>query len=108
MLRKKMVTRRWHRSDTKRCTVSVSSSPSSGRARIDSCQLPEDFLQCLFGLRVAVHVSPRDEAEGASDLSDAPIAVEFGAPPLMLSRNVDDGAKNKLPVTGLLKSSRRS
>src|SRR6202035_4343992 len=26
-----------------------------GRGRIDSFQLPEDFLQCLFGLHVVVH-----------------------------------------------------
>jgi hypothetical protein len=63
----------------------------------------EAILFCVLS-----DVSPTNEAEGASDLIEAQVAGEFCASPVMLSRNVDDGAKNKLPVTGLLKSSRRS
>jgi hypothetical protein len=75
---------------------------------------PIYLLRLSFGplsdpiLGVLSDVSSTDEGKGASYLSDAAIAVEFGASPLILSRNVDDGAKNEPPVTGLLKSRRRS
>jgi len=59
----------------------------------------------------AKRLQKNKKANGASGLSSMHLqllAAEFGPSSLILSRNVDHGAKNKLPVTGLLKSNRRS
>src|SRR5271157_4156168 len=52
--------------------------------------------------------SPADGADGRAVVCDAAVPAESRASPSMLSRNVADGTKNKLPVTAVLKSSRRS
>ena len=51
---------------------------------------------------------PAARADGKSDVCDPTASVKSGPSPMMLSRNVADGTKNKLPVTAWLKSSSRS
>src|SRR5580698_4079608 len=91
-------------------TVSTSSlSPLQSATRL--CQrlvpIPDGGYSSFSPLSDPI-LSDVSSADGWHEIGGAAVAVESGASPLMLSRNVADGTKNKLPVTAWLKSSSRS